>query len=306
MDSNRELDEHSDNNQNNNQTSSENNRQNQNFICNLNPLHNNINYTSCNTSNPYNLNNYSSEVIFLIKAGLKWEDGNWSQQELLLLRKKLMYCYVRKEAHWELAVHNNLLAKYLDIPKVILSSILSTSLFVNASDNEHFSTTMQYINAILGTTLTTIVGVDSYMKFGKLFSQHRNASLEYGKLLFEIERLTQSDIDDREPFGIVLAKIDDKFAAIKNEAPFISKNKILKYIKAFTNKNQLNDTVNYNSRANINEKFEDDEKEFEEARKLYDEKIKNNVENNKENNEENNATDNKDNMIINIKDKQIT
>ena len=155
----------------------------------------NNNLITCTSDNPYNLSKYSSEIVYWIKAGLKWEEGNWSDEEIISLKKKLTYCYIRKEAHWELALHNSILSKYLDIPKVILSSILSTSLFVNASGDDNFSTTMQYTNAIMGTTLAVLVGLDSYIKFGQLFSEHRTASLEYGKLGAEIERLLQSQID---------------------------------------------------------------------------------------------------------------
>merc|ERR1712224_996249 len=136
----------------------------------------------------------------------------------LILKKKVMYCYIRKEAHWELTLVYSRYAKYLDIPKVILSSVLSTSLFVNASEDEGFSTTMHYANAIMGTVVA-VVGLESYIKFGDLYTQHRNSSLEYGKLGAEIERLLQTEIDERESFSVTLAKIDEKYSKIRDESP---------------------------------------------------------------------------------------
>ena len=82
---------------------------------------NNIKYYETSEKNPFNLQMYPNDTINWIKTALSWEDGNWSSKEILSLRKKLMYCFVRKEAHWEMAVWFNNWSKYLDIPKIILS-----------------------------------------------------------------------------------------------------------------------------------------------------------------------------------------
>ena len=161
-----------------------------------------------NIKNPYNLGAFPNEEINIIKAGLKWEDGNWSSNDRITLRRKLMYCYVRKQAHWNLAVNYNEYAKYLEIPKIILSSVLSTSLFVNATDNNDFSNTMQFINAGLGTTVAILVGIDSYAKFSETYNRHKNTSLEYSKLSSKIERLLHAKPEERQSFSVVLSKID--------------------------------------------------------------------------------------------------
>ena len=224
--------------------------------------------------NPYDLSNYSTEAIYWIKASLKWEEGNWKSQEFLILRKKLMYCLVRKEAHWDFAYKYNILAKYLDIPKIILSSILSTSLFVNASDTESFSTTMQYVNASLGTSLAVIVGLDSYVKFSELFTYHRSSSLDYGKLAGEIERILQSPIDERKSFSTVIAEIDEKYSKLRDESPFISQKKIAYYIKLFNENTQFNDRVNTRSKTKLNTEQEQDDEEFTKAEKEDEDKEK--------------------------------
>jgi hypothetical protein len=224
---------------------------------------NNIKLSESHSNNPYSLDNWPIDNVNYVKASLKWEAGNWSRQELLILRKKVMYCYIRKEAHWELTLIYSRYAKYLDIPKVILSSILSTSLFVNASEDDGFSTTMHYTNAIMGTVVAILVGLESYIKFGDLYTQHRNSSLEYGKLGAEIERLLHTDIDERESFSNALAKIDEKYAKIRDESPFISQDKIKKYIKSFNTTNESNDIVNVTCRTKINENQDEDTREYE-------------------------------------------
>jgi len=226
-------------------------------------IYNPLNLNKDTLKNPYNLELYPKEYINIIKAGLKWDDGNWSSCDELSLKKKLMYCYVRKEAHWDLAVNFNNYAKYLEVPKIILSSVLSTSLFVNATDTTHFSNTMQFINAGIGTSLAILVGIDSYAKLSQLHSRHKNTSLEYGKLSAKIERLLQAKPDERQSFSIVLSKLDEKYSKIKEEAPFISQDKIKEFIDLFNNSNSCYDYVNSKIKTKI--KFEDDEDYSEET-----------------------------------------
>lgn len=191
--------------------------------------------THGNEKNPYNLGAFSNQQINMIKAGLKWEEGNWSTSDMKTLRKKLMYFFVRKQAHWDFAINYNEYAKYLEIPKIILSSVLSTSLFVNATDNNNFSNTMQFINAGLGTTVAILVGIDSYAKFSEIYNRHKNTSLEYSKLCAKIERLLQAKPEERQSFSIVLSKIDERYEKIREEAPFISQEFLDEFIDLLEN-----------------------------------------------------------------------
>ena len=204
-----------------------------------------------NIKNPYNLGAFPNEEINIIKAGLKWEDGNWSSNDRMTLRRKLMYCYVRKQAHWNLAVNYNEYAKYLEIPKIILSSVLSTSLFVNATDNNNFSNTMQFINAGLGTTVAILVGIDSYAKFSEIYNRHKNTSLEYSKLCAKIERLLQAKPEERQSFSVVLSKIDERYEKIREEAPFISQEFLDEFIDLLENEYSCYEYVDSNLKTKI-------------------------------------------------------
>lgn len=214
--------------------------------------------------NPYSLDNIKSDTVYWVKASLKWEEGNWTEKDKFILKKKLMYCYLRKEVHWDFAYKYNILAKYIDIPKIILSSILSTSLFVNASEDESFSTTMQYVNAGLSTSLALMIGLNSYVKFGDKYTEHRTTSLEYGKLASEIERLLQAPIDERASFSSTLADIDKKYSQLRDDAPFIPKKIRDLYINKI-NTNEYNDVMNITCRTKINENIEDDDEEYKKA-----------------------------------------
>ena len=216
-----------------------------------NNLYDQFEKTHGNEKNPYDLDRFPVEQINFIKAGLKWEEGNWSSNDRKTLRQKLMYCYVRKQAHWDLAVNYNEYAKYLEIPKIILSSVLSTSLFVNATDNSDFSNTMQFINAGLGTSVAILVGIDSYAKFSEIYNRHKNTSLEYNKLCAKIERLLHAKQDERQSFSVVLSKIDEKYQKIKEEAAFISQDKIDEFIDLFDNANSCYEYVDSNLKIKI-------------------------------------------------------
>ena len=214
-------------------------------------LYNKFEKTIGNEKNPYNLGEFPNDQINIIKAGLKWEEGNWSSNDRMTLRQKLMYCYVRKQAHWDLAVNYNEYSKYLEVPKIILSSVLSTSLFVNATDNSSFSTTMQFINAGLGTSVAILVGIDSYAKFSEIYNRHKNTSLEYNKLCAKIERLLHAKQEERQSFSVVLSKIDEKYQKIKEEAAFISQDKIDEFIDLFDNENSCYEYVDTNLKTKI-------------------------------------------------------
>jgi len=214
-----------------------------------------------NIKNPYNLGAFPNEEINIIKAGLKWEDGNWSSNDRITLRRKLMYCYVRKQAHWNLAVNYNEYAKYLEIPKIILSSVLSTSLFVNATDNNDFSNTMQFINAGLGTSVAILVGIDSYAKFSETYNRHKNTSLEYSKLSAKIERLLHAKPDERQSFSVVLSKIDEKYEKIREEAAFISQEFIDEFIDLLENDDSCYEYVDSSLKTKIRNNISENDEE---------------------------------------------
>ena len=207
--------------------------------------------TNGNKKNPYNLGEFPTEQLNMIKAGLKWEEGNWSASDMKTLRKKLMYFFVRKQAHWDFAINYNEYAKYLEIPKIILSSVLSTSLFVNATDNNNFSNTMQFINAGLGTTVAILVGIDSYAKFSEIYNRHKTTSLEYSKLCAKIERLLQAKPEERQSFSVVLSKIDERYEKIREEAPFISQEFLDEFIDLLENEYSCYEYVDSNLKKKI-------------------------------------------------------
>lgn len=207
--------------------------------------------TNGNKKNPYNLGEFPTDQLNMIKAGLKWEEGNWSASDMKTLRKKLMYFFVRKQAHWDFAINYNEYAKYLEIPKIILSSVLSTSLFVNATDNNNFSNTMQFINAGLGTTVAILVGIDSYAKFSEIYNRHKNTSLEYSKLCAKIERLLQAKPEERQSFSVVLSKIDERYEKIREEAPFISQEFLDEFIDLLENEYSCYEYVDSNLKTKI-------------------------------------------------------
>lgn len=250
-----------------------------------NDLYENLESENEESINPYNLKNFPQETINIIKAGLKWEDGNWSSNDRMTLRKRLIYCYVRKQAHWDLAVNYNEYAKYLEIPKIILSSVLSTSLFVNATDNSGFSNTMQFINAGIGTTVAILVGIDSYAKFSELYNRHKNTSLEYSKLCAKIERLLQAKQEERQSFSVVLSKIDERYQKIKEEAAFISQDKINEFLELYNNKNSCYEYVDYKT-LTLDKEYNNQENDD-----MYDEYINfktTNSTDTKDNNQQNN------------------
>ena len=52
--------------------------------------------TNGNKKNPYNLGEFPTDQLNMIKAGLKWEEGNWSSNDIMLLKKKINVFFCKK------------------------------------------------------------------------------------------------------------------------------------------------------------------------------------------------------------------
>ena len=50
----------------------------------------NMKFMKTHINNPFSLETWPIEYVNFVKSSLKWEAGNWSRQELLILKKKVM------------------------------------------------------------------------------------------------------------------------------------------------------------------------------------------------------------------------
>ena len=212
------------------------------------------------TSEPYaNLTPPKIDLL-LAQQQLKTEQGSWTVPDQLVLQQKITQCSIRKEAHWDTARNCSKKAKLLTIPKLILSTILASTLTLLTQEEEnkileYFTTSTSIIVALLTT-------ISAFLNYDVEKTKHRSSSLNYSKLAAYIDRVLRLPADERNSFGETLAKVNEQYAEIRRDAPFIKPYIIKNYIHTFTKQEQPVNIIQQNKpsislemRENKNENF---------------------------------------------------
>ena len=198
--------------------------------------------------------NFPKIDMAMVQKQLKLEQGSWAVPDQLVLKQKITQCSIRKEAHWDTARNCAKKAKLLTIPKLILSTILASTLtlLTQEEDNkvlEYFTTGTSIVVALLTT-------VGAFLDYNVEKTKHRSSSLNYSNLAAYIDRVLRLPADERQSFGETLAKVNEKYAEIRRDAPFIKPYIIKNYIKTFTKQENIVPSKNILGEAeNENENF---------------------------------------------------
>ena len=187
---------------------------------------------SIDQTNPYAEVDIDKRDLCVLQQRMKWDNGVWSDIDQTAMRKRVLHCCVRKEAHWDMARWSDTCSKYVNLPKLLLSSILGTSLVVDSfggTPGEMFT----YFNAVCSVLLTFLTALTTFYSFEENKIAHRLSSLAYGRLIAEMERLSQTNPEDRDNFGNTLADLNDKYSAIRDDAPFLDKELLIGYVEHF-------------------------------------------------------------------------
>ncbi len=192
---------------------------------------------SIDQTNPYVEVQIDRRDLCVLQQRIKWENGVWSDLDQLAMRKRILHCCVRKEAHWDMSRWSDSFSKYINLPKLLLSSILGTSLVVESVGGSPYET-VTYFNAICSVMLTFLTALTTFYSFEENKTAHRLSSLAYGRLVAEMERLIQTSPEDRDNFGNTLAELNDKYSAIRDDAPFLDKELLVRYVEQFGQKSE--------------------------------------------------------------------
>ena len=187
---------------------------------------------SIDQTNPYAEVNIDRRDLCVLQQRIKWDNGVWSANDQITMRKRVLHCCVRKEAHWDMARWCNSCSKYINLPKLLLSSVLGTSLVVDSFGGAS-GETFTIFNAVCSVLLTFLTALTTFYSFEEMKIAHRLTSLAYGRLIAEMERLTQTIPEDRDNFGNTLADLNNKYSAIRDDAPFLDKNLLIRYVELF-------------------------------------------------------------------------
>ena len=183
------------------------------------------------TNNPYSTHITKNELL-VIQQSIKWDNGSWNPEEKKVLHSKMSRCFILKEAHWEIARRCAKRYKLINFPKVICSTILASSLTL-FTQQEQENKLFVYFNAVLSVFVAILTTSSSFLDYNVQKARHRSSSLGYGKLAVYIDRVLRLPPDERETFGDTLAKVNEEYASIRTEAPFLNTGIVRKYTKIY-------------------------------------------------------------------------
>ena len=131
----------------------------------------------------------------------------------------MMYdCAAKKDAHYNCSIFYHRLDKLIGLPQVIISSILSTSTFSQASTNIN-SSNLSWFVASTSLTLTILTAVSRFCDFGSRKDVHKRISVFYGKLERHIKVHISDNIDDNSNLYV---HCTEEYNKIREDAPLLS------------------------------------------------------------------------------------
>lgn len=131
----------------------------------------------------------------------------------------MMYdCAAKKDAHYNCSIFYHRLDKMIGLPQVIISSILSTSTFSQAT-NDIKSDGLTWFIASSSITLTILTAISRFCDFGSRKDIHKRISVLYGKL----ERYIKVHVSNDHEENIKLyVHSTEEYNKIREDAPLLS------------------------------------------------------------------------------------
>ncbi len=139
-------------------------------------------------------------------------------------------------AHYSAARIYNKLHLWLGIPAVILSVVVSTSIFSSLSTSAESGNTkwLIIIIGLLSVTSGVLAGLQTFLKYSELSEKHRIAGARYAHLKHKIELLATFSIEDEGELRDKLEQIETQWGKYREDSPNISTNQWSKIEKELT------------------------------------------------------------------------
>ena len=148
---------------------------------------------------------------------------SWTLEEWVEAQVKIKQLSIRKTFHWKAYDHCSARDKYLNLPIIILTSLISTTAISQTASSEN-SDAMNYV--ISGTSLlvTGLTSLSKYFNYSESKEAHRQAALNYLRLRSELaELLSTAHIEKQETKPISFAEFTkmyyNKFISVRENAP---------------------------------------------------------------------------------------
>ena len=149
-----------------------------------------------------------------------WTDNQWDY-----FLRKLQVLSNKKKAHWEAYYYCEHRDKCINLPLVLLSSLLSTTAMsqIGLSSDSDNSSSNTYLSGFITGTSLIITGLTTYSKYynyASLKEAHRLTSLNYFRLRSELVQLIEEK-DTTDTYSVFLKTFFSKVAGIKENSPIL-------------------------------------------------------------------------------------
>lgn len=187
----------------------------------------------------------------LVDKPQNWTQGQWDD-----FLTKINQCISKREAHWESYYIYNKYDTLINLPTIMISSLLSTlsvsHLAQKEQEDEDNAKIYNYIMVVSSISLTILTTVSKFFNFGQLKELHKTAGTNYEKIRGEFIQYVENREnnvtlhDYNEFIKMYYIKINN----IRETEPFINKSKKEKW--KINNNNTL-DTLCYDNSPPVSE-----------------------------------------------------
>lgn len=122
--------------------------------------------------------------------------SNWTDKQWLDAREKLDNLNSKKKVHWEAYRYCSIRDRYINLPIILISGVISTSAVGQASG----SSSNSYMGYFIGVTsfiVTLLTTVSKFFNFAELKEAHRQTSLNYYRLKMDLNtKIEKRDSDN--------------------------------------------------------------------------------------------------------------
>ena len=147
----------------------------------------------------------------------------WDLEEWVEAQKKIKQLSIKKNYHWKAYDYCSSRDRYLNLPIIILTSLVSTTAVSQAASEEN-SDNMNYVISGVSLLVTGLTSVSKYFNFAEAKESHRQAALNYLRLRSELaELLSSAHIKNEKQIPITFAEFNkiyyNKFISARENSP---------------------------------------------------------------------------------------
>lgn len=148
---------------------------------------------------------------------------SWELEEWVEAQKKIKQLSIKKNFHWKAYDYCSSRDRYLNLPIIILTSLVSTTAISQAASDDN-NDNMNYVISAVSLLVTGLTSVSKYFNYAEAKEAHRQAALNYLRLRSELaELLSTAHIESEKQIPVTFAEFSkiyyNKFISVRENSP---------------------------------------------------------------------------------------